>query len=129
MSSNATISIIWDPPFSLNLTTAEPDIKYCVDVYNATADECNNTAELLSECFTETIYFFSPLSPNSEQIYCFKITSSSNVLDSLNRTMSKPVTACGYTLSSKLLKFLSLSFFFENYKHRTSDYTSSPAIL
>ena len=33
-STSSAIQLSWQPPFSLNLTTAEPDIVYCVDILN-----------------------------------------------------------------------------------------------
>ena len=33
--------ITWEPPFSLNLTNADPDIAYCVEVFNVTCGESN----------------------------------------------------------------------------------------
>ena len=45
-SMSSTIHLGWQPPFSLNLTTAEPDIVYCVDVFDIT-DERDH---LISNC-------------------------------------------------------------------------------
>ena len=45
-----SFTIIWKPPFSLDLTDVDPDIIYCVEVYNITcevddlvAGDCNVT--------------------------------------------------------------------------------------
>ena len=40
-------TITWIPPFSLNLTNAEPDIAYCLKVYNIT---CGVRALLVNTC-------------------------------------------------------------------------------
>ena len=101
-SSNTVITISWDPPFSLNLTTAEPDIQYCVDVYNVTGDDlvCNESAKLISNCsIASTRFAFFP--HNLEVVdVCFVVTPSSNLQGSINGTSSIP--AMGYLLSSEL---------------------------
>ena len=82
-SDNITIS--WAPPFSLNLTTAEPDIQYCVDVYVAGGDD-----HLQSVCdITDTYYTFTAGDP--DQLFIFTVTPRSNVEGSLNGTASQPV--------------------------------------
>lgn len=46
--------ITWTPPYSLNLTDVEPDITYCVDVYNIT---CGKEDSLIHDCtITEPKY-------------------------------------------------------------------------
>ena len=87
MSASA-ISISWEAPFSLNLTTAEPDIQYCVDVYNVSEGE-----DLLeSRCdITETSYTFTPDNPSPDNLFDFTVTPRSNVPSSLNGTRSQPV--------------------------------------
>ena len=50
----ANFSLVWEPPFTLNLTNVHPDIVYCVDVYNVS---CANRQHLLSDCsLTEPTY-------------------------------------------------------------------------
>ena len=101
-SSNTTITISWDPPFSLNLTTAEPDIQYCVDVYNVTEREnltCAIKTDLLSQCLTETMYSFHPQNPSPQYLFCFEVTASSNVFNSVTGNLSRQVS--GYVLLSK----------------------------
>ena len=103
-STSTTITISWDPPFSLNLTTAEPDIQYCVDVYNVTGgDDCTITAEsymLLSQCLVETMYRFNPQTdPYLQHLFCFVVTSRSNVPNVTNGSQSVPVS--GYIRLSK----------------------------
>ena len=100
LSVNTAISISWDPPFSLNLTTAEPDIQYCVDVYNATEEgnnlECIITAEsirLLSQCLIQRTYYFHPQTdPYLQHLYCFVVTSRNNIPNANNGTQSSPVS-------------------------------------
>ena len=86
-SSNTTITISWAPPFSLNLTTAEPDIQYCVDVYNVTG---GGDDHLQSMCdITDTYCTFTASDP--DQLFNFTVTPRSNVEGSLNGTTSQPV--------------------------------------
>ena len=90
VTTNVTLS--WDPPFSLNLTTAEPDIQYCVDVYNVTG---GGDDHLQSVCdITDTYYTFTASDP--DQLFNFTVTPRSNVEGSLNGTTSQPVQ--GYIL-------------------------------
>ena len=67
-------TIIWEAPFSLNLTNADPDIVYCVEVYNIT---CGRSL-LISECdVMETSYTNDTLLPG--YIYEYTVTPRSNV--------------------------------------------------
>ena len=86
--SASAISNSWEAPFSLNLTTAEPDIQYCVDVYNIT--DGGDMVE--SRCdITETSYTFTPDNPSPDHLFNFIVTPRSNVRGSLNGTRSQPV--------------------------------------
>jgi hypothetical protein len=68
----ATIS--WEAPFSLDLTGIDPDIVYCVEVYNIT---CGRSL-LISECdVMETNYTNAALLPG--YIYEYTVTPRSNV--------------------------------------------------
>ena len=91
-----SIFITWKAPFSLNLTTAEPDIQYCVDVYNVTEGEDH----VVSSCdITETSYTFTPDNPSPDYLFNFTVTPRSNVQGSLNGTTSEPVR--GYVIGSE----------------------------
>ena len=69
-----TSTLSWKPPFSLNLTNAEPDIIYHVEVYNITCGR----SHLISECdVIETSYTNDAL--HSGCIYEYIITPRSNV--------------------------------------------------
>ena len=82
---NASI-LSWSPPFSLNLTNTEPDIVYCVEVYNIT---CGRRDLVISDCdVTEPSYTFD--SP-SGYIYEYIITPRSNVEGARNGTQSQPL--------------------------------------
>ena len=51
------IYLSWEPPFSFNLTTAEPDIAYCVDVYNITDEQFDHLSSICN--VTMSKYNFS----------------------------------------------------------------------
>ena len=79
--------IVWEAPFSLNLTNVEPDIVYCVEVYNIT---CGRRELLISDCdVMETSYTSDVLQPG--YIYEYTVTPRSNVEGAQNGT-SKTVT-------------------------------------
>jgi hypothetical protein len=84
MKKNAS-TIFWSPPFSLNLTDIEPDIIYCVDVYNIT---CGRRDLIISDCnVTEPSY--TSYAPNG-YIYEYIVTPRSNVEEARNGTPSQP---------------------------------------
>lgn len=45
---NQLTQIIWDPPYTLNLTDIEPDVVYCVDIFNITCG--SQWIHLYSDC-------------------------------------------------------------------------------
>ena len=81
-----SITVTWDPPFSLNLTTAEPDIQYCVDVYTKQNELMQSTCGILA-----TEFIFSPINPNHDDFFIFRVTPRSNINGSLNGTTSRQV--------------------------------------
>ena len=81
--------ILWDAPFSLNLTNVEPDIVYCVDVYNIT---CGGRELLISDCeIMETSYTSDVFQPG--YIYEYMVTPRSNVEGAQNG-IRKNITGC-----------------------------------
>ena len=96
--TSTSIFILWEAPFSLNLTTAEPDVKYYVNIYNITLED--DLVE--SVCVTTTFYTFIPDNPNPDHLFSFEVTPSSNVPGALNGTRSEPVL--GYVFHSMLTK-------------------------
>ena len=42
---------MWNPPFSLDLTSTDPDIVYCVDIYNNSCT--SNRILIVSNCSIE----------------------------------------------------------------------------
>ena len=80
-NSNTT-TIIWSPPFSLDLTNIDIDITYCLEIYNIT---CGEGGLAISDCnVTEHTYHSSFLPPR--YIYNITVTPRSNVEGALNRT-------------------------------------------
>ena len=74
-------TIMWDAPFSLNLTNADPDTVYCVKVYNIT---CGRSL-LISECdVMETSYTNDALLLG--YVYEYTVTPRSNVEGASNGT-------------------------------------------
>ena len=72
-------TLSWEAPFSLDLTNVDPDIVYCVEVYNITCGR----SQLISDCdVMETRYTIDGLQPG--YIYEYTITPRSNVQGAMN---------------------------------------------
>ena len=56
VSTSSVITLTWQPPFSLNLTTAEPDIIYCIDIVNITNEDIE-IDHLISNCSVFETYY------------------------------------------------------------------------
>ena len=84
-------SISWLPPFSLNLTNAEPDVVYCVEIYNVT-DELNRE-HLVSNCSVlNTEYnFTTDHEAPTEQYYEITVTPRSNVEGARNGSAARVI--------------------------------------
>ena len=95
MTSSANLDKVvlsWEAPFSLNLTS-EPDIVYCVDVYNITDDK-GTACLILSDCNVLTTYFaYNSSYPNPRNRFQFIVTPRSNVPGARNGTPSQPMVA------------------------------------
>ena len=77
--SQANITVSWDPVFTLDIPNVDPDVTYCVTIYNS-------TATFLSEC-TPTVYSISHELPNSFACGEFNLTVSAlNVVGQTNST-------------------------------------------
>ena len=84
--ARGTSTLSWDPPFSLDLTGVDPDIAYCVDIYNVT---CERRDLIISDCdLTEPSYTSD--APNG-YIYEYIFTPRSNVEGARNGTPSQPL--------------------------------------
>ena len=76
-------SISWVAPFSLNLTDVDPDVVYCVEVYNIT---CGRRDLIISDCnVTEPSYTSDDIAPDG-YIYEYTVTPRSNVEGASNGT-------------------------------------------
>ena len=74
-SMSSTIQLAWQPPFSLNLTTAEPNIVYCVDIFNIT-DGWTGRDHLINNCSVfETYYNFAVDNPDPNDLFQFNNSS------------------------------------------------------
>ena len=97
-TTSTSIFIRWEAPFSLNLTTAEPDTVYFIDIYNISGG-----GELVkSNHVVTSSYTFTPDNPNPDHLFSFEVTPMSNVPGALNGTRSEPVQ--GYVLNSEFTK-------------------------
>ena len=81
-----SISIAWEAPFSLNLTNAEPDVLYYVDVYNITG---GGKVMVESVIIADQYYTFSHANLSLSQEFKFTVTPVSNVPGAVNGTNSK----------------------------------------
>ena len=82
-------TITWYPPFSLDLTDVNPDIVYCVEVYNIT---CGRRDLINSDCnMTEPSYTSRSDDAPNGYIYEYIVTSRSNVPGARNATPSQPL--------------------------------------
>lgn len=80
--NKTTSTLSWTPPPSLDLTNADPDIAYCVDVYNIT---CGKRDHICSGCnLTEPSY--TRRVTGDGLIYEHVITPRSNVPEASNGT-------------------------------------------
>ena len=75
-------TITWKAPFSLNLTGVDPDIVYCVEVYNTTCglgDLVDGDCDVIKPSYTSTDIL-------DGYIYEYTITPRSNVEGADNGT-------------------------------------------
>ena len=92
---------MWKPPFSLNLTTAEPDIVYCVDIFNIVAEE-QEKEYLITNCSVfESRYYFTVDNPDPRDLFQFTITPRSNVEGARNGTPSQINTTFSFESKSE----------------------------
>ena len=90
-------TLSWVPPFSLDLTSVEPDVVYCVEVYNITCGR----SHLISECdVMDTSYTNDVL--HLGYIYEYTVTPRSNVQGVANGTSQNAVSYTHLTLPTIL---------------------------
>ena len=78
--NSSTITL--EPPFSLDLTNADPDIAYCVEVYNIT---CGKIDPVFADCSVVDNEITCPCEPSF--IYELLVTPRSNVDRAMNGTL------------------------------------------
>ena len=89
--------ITWEPPFSLDLTNIDPDIVYCVEVYNIS---CGERIFILNDCnITETQYNINDVI-HAMYVYEITVIPRSNVAGALNGT---PLVVEGLSLHTLFL--------------------------
>ena len=93
---SSAISLTWQSPFSLNLTTAETDIIYCVSIFNITNGEFE--ADLLIDDCTvlEQYYNFAIENPDPKYQYKFIVIPRSNVEGATNGIPSMVNASCSF---------------------------------
>ena len=80
--ARSALAITWKAPFSLNLTNFDPNIIFCVEVYNIT---CGVDVPVVGDCnVTEPSYEDNRLLQGN--IYRIIITARSNGLNAQNGT-------------------------------------------
>ena len=77
-------NITWNPPFSLDLTNIEPNIIYCIEVYNTT---CQEGGFLFSDCNVTTSYYVSD-DLLDDYTYNITVIARSNVKNAPNENSS-----------------------------------------
>ena len=70
IASNTTLSLTWEPPFTLDITGVDPDITYCVDVINSTS-----SVTLHSQCGINETEFSYPL-PQDAVCHSYVLTTT-----------------------------------------------------
>ena len=86
-----TLSCNWKAPFSLDLTNIEPDIVYCVDVYNIT---CGGRELLISDCDVEGAVNGTPSQPLRGKIILKLIFVSYTIYTEILSTPQSNVQSC-----------------------------------
>ncbi len=79
MVTSTSVILTWDAPFTLDLTTAEPDIQYCVDVYSVPGGQVELTCNIIDTNYTSSF----------QGQLVFTVTPRSNVEGSLSGTSSE----------------------------------------
>ena len=71
MPNQEGVSYFWEPPSTLDLTGVEPDIVYCVEVYNITCGEENLIA---SDCEVMNPIYPASVGDGLDPSYVYQIT-------------------------------------------------------
>ena len=79
----------WLPPFSLNVTSADPDIAYCVRIYNVTCPMEMTSPNEVHTCSVYQPNYMLPKNIDATDIYEIEVTPRTNIEDWLNGTNSE----------------------------------------
>ena len=80
--TSTSVTLTWDAPFSLDLTTAELDIQYCVDMHSFPGRQLvESTCDIINTNYT--------FSTSDQDQLVFTVTPRSNVEGSLNGTSNE----------------------------------------
>ncbi|MCG8625726.1 MAG: hypothetical protein MJE68_27475, partial [Proteobacteria bacterium] len=88
--TSTPIQLHWTPPFSLDLNDTNPDVVYCVDIYEVTDVGLQRDLHIhvVSDCnVIEPQYSFTPA--NSDSLFQFVVTPRSNVPGAMNGTTNE----------------------------------------
>ena len=77
------INFFWTPPPTLDLTNVEPDIVYCVEVYDIT---CGKTEYLSGPYDCDLLNPVYDADLDADKIYLVKVIARSNVVGAMNGT-------------------------------------------
>ena len=87
MASNTTLSLTWEPPFTLDITGVDPDITYCVNVIGSTS-----SAALHPQCDITMTEFSYPL---PQDAVCHSYVLSITPVNVVGRGVSSSVSYIG----------------------------------
>lgn len=85
--ASTAVMYFWLPPFTLNVTNAEPDITYCVKVYNITCPE-GESINQVDTCSVTQPNFALPKNFLPSDTYEIEVTPRTNLAIGMNGTKS-----------------------------------------
>ena len=88
LSTSSAIHLTWQAPFSLNITTAEPDVVYCVEIIVNTHYIDREDYSISNCSVLNTNYNFTAENPDPRDSFQFCVTPRSNVEGAKNGTPS-----------------------------------------
>ena len=91
-------TISWIPPASLDLTDVDPDIVYCVEIYNIT---CGGRHRIVANCSVFETHFSWNIS--SHELYEYEVVPRSNVEGAGNGTSASLKGLCSQLYYSHII--------------------------
>ena len=86
--SRNSSTLSWDAPYSLDLTGVDPDVVYCVEVFNIT---CGRRDLIISDCNVTEPSYTSDVIGRNGYIYEYIVIPRNNVPGTRNGTPSQPL--------------------------------------